>query len=407
MRVVIVSAFIDPQAVGEPRWCYDLAKAISERVDSVIIAQTPINRSYSIAELFPNAEVHETAGWQLNWLDKRMKALIKPNYVKFQRFAERVIRQDLVAKGVTCGHHFGPLGMRYPTPLRRSGIPYVMGPVGGSLPLPPGFEGGGTKDPWYYKLRDIDQLRFRFDPAIRATYANADIVVGAAQYVRDILHEIPLRRFAAHSQRFAKIPPIDVEATIAARAQSAGPLRLLIASRLIFSKGVHYALQALGQIKERLPAWRLDILGDGVYRGELEQLTARLGLADNVVFHGHTPRDAVDDFYRQADIFLFPTIREPSGAVIFEAMAWGLPQISANYGGPATHVTDDLGITAPVDSPAAFVDGLAVAIERLGQSPQLRLEMGRNALAAARNWHSVEEMVDFFVDLYGQISRPA
>ncbi len=406
MRVLITSAFIDPNVVGEPRWCYDLAKGISERIETIIISQTPVHGRTTIAELFPHATVYENRGWDLAFLDKRIRALVKPNYLKFYRFAEQIIRTKIAPGTISCAHQFGPLGMRYPTPLRKTGIPYIVGPVGGSLPLPAGFDRGSTQDPWYYKLREFDRLRFRFDPALRASYQNAEYLVGAGNYVEGVLSDMSLKRFVMHSQRIA--PPVnaDVAGLIEARARRTGPLRLLAVSRLIYSKGLHYLLQALGAIQDTLPEWRLDILGEGVYRGELERLSQSLGLSDRVHFHGHRPRGEVDGFYRDADMFLFPTIREPSGTVTFECMSWGLPIIAADYGGPATHVKDDYGVRVPVASPQGFVDGLAAAIMRLGGSAELRASMGRNAVKAAQDDHSIEEMVDFFVDLYRRIARP-
>lgn len=405
MKVLIVSAFIDPEAVGEPRWCYDLAKGISDRVETVIISQTPVNRDKRVADHFPNSTVYEAPGWQLDWMDRRMKALIKPNYFKFLRFAERVIREKIDEREITCGHHFGPLGMRYPTPLRHSGIPYIIGPLGGSLPLPPGFVSRNSRDPWYYKLRDFDGIRFRHDPFLRSSYGNAEILVGAGDYVRDILSDVPMQRFMVHSQRIAPPSPVDIDTILAARRASDGPVRLLIAARLIFTKGVHYALKALAAAKDQMPDWELNILGDGVYRGELERLSTELGLSDHVHFRGHQPRADVDDFYRKADLFLFPTIREPSGTVIFEAMSWGVPMIAADYGGPATHVADGAGVRVPVSSPDIFVDEMAKAIVRLANAPDERARMGHEALRLAREKHSMTEMVDFFTSLYAHVGR--
>lgn len=406
MRVLITSAFIDPEAVGEPRWCYDLAKGLADRVDTVIIAQTPMKYKGTIKSLFPQSTVYEFPGWKLDFLDRRIKALIKPNYLKFHRFAKGVIRDRLDLAQIDCGHHFGPLGMRYPTPLRNTGIPYIVGPVGGSLAFPQGFSMRSTKDPWYYKLRDLDRLRFRYDPALRASYQNAEYLVGAAAYVQQVLHDMKLKRFITHSQRIAPPSVADIDAVIAARAASTKPLRLLIAARLIYSKGVQFVLRALAKIRDHLPEWQLDILGDGVYEAELRRMTEELGLSNHVIFHGHTPRAEVDTYYRHADIFLFPTIREPSGTVTFECMSWGLPIIAADYGGPATHVKEEYGIKVPVECPESFVEGIATAIDALAKSRQKRAEMGRAALAAARQNHSIDEMVDFFTALYQEIGRP-
>lgn len=405
MKLVVVSPFVDPLSVGEPRWCYDLAKALSEAVDTVVIAQSPARAGACVADFLPKAEVFEDSAWQLRRVPMRLNALIKPNYVKFYGFARDVIERRLDRQAIACAHQFGPLGLRYPSPLRRSGIPYVIGPVGGSLQTPPGFSPRSKREPWYYKLRDVDGLRFRHDPWLRSTYANADVVVGTGDYVHDVLADIELRSFATRSEIAAMPPPDDIDDVLAARATQQGPLRFLVVSRLVHTKGVQFTLRALAAAQGRLPDWQLDVLGDGVYRGELQRLAAGLGIAGRVRFHGHVKRVEVDGYYRAANVFLFASVREPSGAVIFEAMSWGLPQIVADYGGPAAHVDATLGIRVPVDSPDAFVVRLADAIVALGSAPERRAAMALAALDAARNRHGMPAMVRFFLGLYEQIAR--
>lgn len=407
MKVLIASAFMDREAVGEPRWCYDLAQGIASKVETVIIGQTPINRTYRLADAFPHSTVYEFDGWKLDFLSRRIKALIKPNYLKFYQFGRDVLRRRLDRSGLACAHNFGPLGMRYPTPLHGFDIPYVMGPLGGSLPFPPGFSPSGRTDPWYYKLRDLDGLRFRFDPLLRASYQEADCLVGVAGYVETLLASagMKLKRFATHSEIVAPLQTEPVEDIIATRAERGGPVRLLVVSRLIYSKGVQFALAALAAARDRLPDWQLDILGDGPHRAALQEQCSRLGLDARVRFHGHVKRDQVDDFYRDADIFLFPSIREPSGAVIFEALSWGLPIIGACYGGPASHIADSFGIRVPVDSTAEYEAGLAASIIRLAASAAKRQTMGRHALECGRVEHGMPAMVEFFLKLYGEISQ--
>jgi glycosyltransferase involved in cell wall biosynthesis len=403
MTILLVSPFLDPDAVGEPRWCYDLAKAISMRTETIIVSQTPRKRSYTVADLFPEAQVHEHRPWEMDWLPKRVHALIKPNYFNFYRHARRAIAR-LDHRAIRCAHQFGPLALRYPSPLRQSGLPYVIGPLGGSLPTPPAFCSDNGGQPWYYKLRDLDGMRFRHDPWLRSSYENAACVVGVAPYVRDVLGSMKLRDFAVWPEVAARSPGADIDAVLARRKARTGPVRFLVVSRLIFSKGVHYALRAAAKLDRSLD-WHIDILGDGPMRGELQGLIASLSLGDRVTMHGHVPRARVDDFYRDADVFLFPSIREPSGAVVFEAMSWGLPMISANYGGPAAHVDDSFGRRVPVDGQEAYVDGLAQAMAELAVSAESRSLMGMAALASAKTRHSMEAMAEFYLNLYAHCER--
>lgn len=406
MRLLIVSPFIDPEAVGEPRWCYDLAKALSERVDSVIIAQTPLQCRSSIAELFPHAQVHETRGWRLKWMNTRMRQLLKPGYIPFYRFARRVIHDHYPRGSVSCAHQFGPLALRYPTPLHDTGIPYVMGPLGGSLSLPEGFAQNDRKEPWYYRLRDVDGWRFRHDPLLRASYRNADYLVGIGDYVRGLIGDAQPRRFAAFTETTAPPPNADVERLCIARSTRGDPTRFLIVSRLIFSKGIHLALRAAAVASSDLPDWRLDVVGDGPYRAELEALSRSLGLEGRVTFHGHVPRRQVDSFYEQADVFLFPSIREPSGVVMFEAMGWGLPMVVADYGGPTVHADPSFAMRAPVTSEKDFILAMGQAMTALAHDPDRRARMGHAALDFVRIHYSMDAMIEFYLKLYREIADP-
>ena len=78
-----------------------------------------------------------------------------------------------------------------------------------------------------------------------------------------------------------------------------------------------------------LPDVTLTQAGDGE---ELELCKAeaeRLGVADRVNFLGRIPRQQVEELYASSDAFLFPSFREPSGSVVFEAMRHGLPVIAS------------------------------------------------------------------------------
>jgi glycosyltransferase involved in cell wall biosynthesis len=389
--------------VGEPRWCYDLARAIVERTPAVIIAQTPRRRDYTIADLFPECVVHEHRPWQLDALPGRIHALFKPNYIRFYQEARRVLKQVDPAS-IDCAHHFGPLALRFPTPLAGLTIPYVIGPLGGSLPTPPAFVGDRARQPWYYRLRDFDGLRFRHDPLLRASYQNAACVVGVAPYVQNLLAPMKTKGFETRPEIAAKPPVDDIEAVLARRSSVGGAVRMLIVSRLIFSKGVQYAVHAAARLP-RDTAWHIDVLGDGPLREEIAKLIAEFGLGERITLHGHVTRTQVDEFYRESDLFLFPSFREPSGAVVFEAMSWGLPMIAADYGGPAHHVRDSFGIRVSVKNQASFVDGLATAMQALIRTPELRRHMGEAALMAARNDQSMSAMADYFLDLYRRVAK--
>ncbi len=101
-----------------------------------------------------------------------------------------------------------PVAMRYPSPLRRTGIPYVLGPVGGGLESPPGFVGEDTA-PWYVDLRAMDAARLRWDRWLRRSYLRARVVLVIAPYAEKALRQyLPLDDVRVMSETaLAQLPP--------------------------------------------------------------------------------------------------------------------------------------------------------------------------------------------------------
>jgi hypothetical protein len=127
--------------------------------------------------------------------------MLKPGYVLFYLNARRWISAAL-----TRGERFDlayqpvPVAMRYPSPVAGLGIRYVMGPVGGSLETPPGFNKETDTAPWYVGLRRLDRLRMRWDPLLCKTYDEASCVIGIAPYVGEFLKDRSIRRFEIMSE---------------------------------------------------------------------------------------------------------------------------------------------------------------------------------------------------------------
>jgi len=159
-------------------------------------------------------------------------------------------------------------------------------------------------------------------------------------------------------------------------------LIILWAGRLIPIKGLPLALEALSQIEGNLPV-RLRILGDGPLRAAMEQRAKALGVAGRVEFLGAVPWLQMKRYYRDADIFLFTSLRDSSGAVLAEALASRLPIVTLNHQGAGAIVPPDAGIKVAVANPNETVQALAKAMRRLITSPELRKQMGEAARAHA------------------------
>ena len=78
---------------------------------------------------------------------------------------------------------------------------------------------------------------------------------------------------------------------------------------------------------------QLAIVGAGrdeKYLASLRSLASELGIAGDVVFVGGIPLEQTVDFYRAADLFVYPSLNETFGLPILEAMACGCPVVTSD-----------------------------------------------------------------------------
>lgn len=389
-KLLLIGSF-DGADVGEAWLAFQWARRLAARHDVTVLSYHKREKT-PLARQMPGTRVVEWRDLPLVGRAERLNSMLKPGYVYFYAQARHWIKSRLRAgESFDLAFQPVPVAMRYPSPVADLGIPYVIGPVGGSLPTPEGFQAGEDTAPWYVGLRRLDGMRMRRDPLLRKTYAKASCVLGIAPYVRDLLSEIPLRRFEVMSDTGIEDLPDPVDR----RTRQDGPVRLLFVGRLIRTKGARDAIRALSLVPD-LPV-EFDIVGDGFDRAECESLSVRLGLSGKVHFHGHVRRALVDEFYREADIFLFPSFREPGGIVVFEAMGHGLPLIVSDNGGPGTTVDDASGIRLHPQSPEQYAKDIAGAIETLVMDREYRLAMGeaaRQRVAAMALWENKIERFD-------------
>src|SRR5215510_12996116 len=85
---------------------------------------------------------------------------------------------------------------------------------------------------------------------------------------------------------------------------------------------------ARGQLGDR----QLAVVGAGGerYVAQLHSLAAELGISGDVVFVGGVPLEETVDFYRAADVFVYPSLNETFGLPILEAMACGCPVVTSD-----------------------------------------------------------------------------
>jgi glycosyltransferase involved in cell wall biosynthesis len=370
LRVLMIAPHISREATGEGLVAFKFAEALSPIVHLTVASfQSP--RHTLLASQLPDAEVVTWPQPEKFLGRKRFRSMFKPDWLLFYRHIRKFMRQE--AARFDIAHQVMPLAMRYPSPLRGQGLPYVIGPVGGSLPTNPAFASEATGGGWFTHLRKLDGLRLRFDPWLRASFADASLVLGVAPYVRQLLDPIQLKSYEEMIELGIDALPENPVAPARDR-----PLRLLHVGRVVRTKALRDVIRALRHLRD-LPGLTLTSAGEGEDLDACRREASSLGLEESVRFLGLLPRPDVEKLYQEADIFVFPSFREPTGNVLFEAMRWGLPVIAANYGGPASIVDETCGLMIEVTEPDQFAYDIAAAIRRLVGDASLRQQLGSGA----------------------------
>lgn len=254
------------------------------------------------------------------------------------------------------------------------------------------------------------QLANRFGWRIRRRAYGADGVVApslviqrelvASGYQRTRVHYIP------NGVRAAR--PRSPETRLAARGALAEAHPQLTASgtapvavytgRLHEAKGIQYLIAAWTSVSERLPDARLWIVGDGPYRGALDQQIADLGLDGRVILCGAF--DSVDDFLAAADLYVLPSLEEGMSLALLEAMAAGVPVIATDI--PANqplveHEQEGL-LVPPRDDKS-----LAEAIVRLFGDHELAQRLTAAARSRVERQFSLTACAAAHLDLFAQL----
>ena len=174
---------------------------------------------------------------------------------------------------------------------------------------------------------------------------------------------------------------------------------IAVIGRLSEEKGQRYLIEAAGKLREMNDYFQLWVIGDGNLRGELENLTHSLNLADVVHFLGQ--RADVSALLRQIDLVVVPSLREGFPSIILESFAAGVPVIGTNVSGvKELIVADESGWLVP----PANADGLAETIHDAmlddGKQEKMRLAGKR----IAENF-TIERVTDQYVELYRKLIK--
>lgn len=303
----------------------------------------------------------------------RWKLLLVPGFVLAQIWAAwRLLRRRCV--DVIHAHWLVPQGLIAAVLQSLSGrnVPYVVTSHGADL--------YALKGPMMDALR-----RFVLHRAASAT------VVSEA--MRDALAQ------AGADVSCVSAQPMGVDLTDHFTPDPATPRsgdEILFVGRLVEKKGLRYLIEAMPQVRARLPDAFLTVAGFGPCESSIRAQVREAGLEHAVRFLGPCSQEMLPSLYRRAGVFVAPFVRAVSGdeegfgLVVAEALGCGCPVVVGDV--PAVYDLLRAWPRTVVDP--RDVDSLAGSIIHALENKQEALDIAnqlRQALLIRLDWPRVAE----------------
>jgi N-acetylgalactosamine-N,N'-diacetylbacillosaminyl-diphospho-undecaprenol 4-alpha-N-acetylgalactosaminyltransferase len=200
--------------------------------------------------------------------------------------------------------------------------------------------------------------------------------------------------------------PIDLSGIELSKGE--GKNRFITVGRLDSGKNHKLQIDALSEIDGN---WSLQIVGDGVLRGELESYIKQKNLSDRVELLGRQSNPF--KYLQQADYFLFSSSHEGFPNVLLEALSVGLPVLSTDCrSGPREILSEDreysrnieslevveYGVLTPVGDLKEFKRGVELLLQEGDEVKRLR-KVSRNRAEE----FSLQNQLELWRELFNQL----
>lgn len=392
LHVLILGPDCHPDIVSIPFVTYCHAAALANLNDVTIVARSTVEDALRRSKApFRSIEVVRAPlldlifDWafrnifKCNFDSQAVTAFRYPFHLAFEFRAWRQLRRRVLAGEFDVVLRLVPLTAVLPSPfaffLRRRNVPFVIGPINGGLPWPLGFKQLDKQREWISGLRNL----YRYLPFARSTYRQATAIIAASSHT--------FSEFAVHRDKLFFVPENGVDSSIFSdgpRRQVAGEkLELMFVGGLVPRKACDLALRAAATLLHSDLA-RFTVIGDGPERNNIERLTYDLGIEKAVTFCGWLSHTEVLNRLRSADVFVFPSVRDFGGGVVFEALAVGAVPIVVDFGGPGDIIRPDVGYKIPLTSESDVVLRIEEILATLARDRDLLNRLKQQGMSYAR-----------------------
>ncbi len=308
----------------------------------------------------------------LNWFREKHSAFHHMYYILWQHWAWLWVKHSGIRFDVI--HHVTMNDYRIPSELYKAkGAKVIWGPMGGAQVTPKPLK-VYEKNQLVASFREFVNKSCSWNPfykkALRSYYKIYCINNETQKQISCIVgKDVPLMPELALRDEYKNLP---------IRKGKNDILKIVFVGRLIGKKGIAFLVDALSLMPTDMD-WELLIFGDGDDRALIEKQIADSGIGKKVKLMGNRPLNQIAEAYQQADVFVLPSLRETSGNVLLEAMAYAVPIVAFDTSFCRLLKEVDCGVFINTEQALDNIkEDYCKAIVTLGQDKELAKQMGLN-----------------------------
>ncbi len=173
----------------------------------------------------------------------------------------------------------------------------------------------------------------------RAGMHGSDAVVAVSNYTKGKI----IRHYSVDADKISVVhngvDPYDVTAMLRSKLSDHYKIVLFL-GRITVQKGPDWFLKTAKQVLRRDKEVMFIVAGSGDMERSVIMEAAALGIADRVIFAGFRRGDDVARLYQMADLYVLPSVSEPFGITVLEALQHRTPVIVSKQSGVAEVLPD-------------------------------------------------------------------
>ncbi|MFN0072818.1 MAG: glycosyltransferase [Chloroflexota bacterium] len=224
-------------------------------------------------------------------------------------------------------------------------------------------------------------------------YRSVDAVIAGTEEAAQVLRQ------KGYRGRLEVIPQfgIDPDRFSPGAPRPGPPWSIGFVGRLVEQKGLMTLLLAAARLADD---WRLELIGAGPFRTDLEARALALGVRERLVFRDQVPSGAVPEALRGLHVLVLPSEtrtfwKEQFGRILVEAMACGVPVIGSDSG-EIPRVIGNAGLVTPEGD----VEALAATLTRVLMDARLRADLAGRGRARVLEHFTHARIAERTVGLY-------